>query len=138
MPEPTENFWPANFPTGNDDPEPVLVLKQQAQLLTTVTDGHVEGVVKRSVEAGTVYHSLYGRVPALGDYMYKFLYVAYPVSANLTNPFPIDVEDSLHLDRKSIQSMDEFRHWLKDILATEWVETTIGRLIDYSSDRVAS
>lgn len=138
MPEPTENFWPADFPTGNSDPEPVLLLKQQAELLTTVTNGRVEGVVKRSAEGGTVYHALYGRVPALGDYMYKFLYIAYPLAANMANPFPIAVEDSLYLDRKSIQSMDEFRQWLKEILASEWVRSTIGRFIDYSSERVAS
>jgi hypothetical protein len=137
MPQPPEDFWPADFPTASD-PEPVVLLKQQAQLLTTKTNGRVEGVVKRSAEGGVVYHSLYARVPALGDYMYKFLYVAHSLAANPANPFPIHVEDSFYLDRKSMHTMEEFRQWLKDILASEWVRTTIGRLIDFSSERVAS
>jgi len=137
MPDPTEDFWPPDFPTGSD-PEPVLLLKQQAELLTARTNGRVEGIVKSSAEGGTAFHSLYARVPALGDYMYKLLYIAHPVAADPANPFPIAVEDSLYLDRKSIQTMDEFRHWLKDILASEWVRTTIGRLLQYSSERVAS
>jgi hypothetical protein len=139
MTEPVENYWPASYPTDDvPEPEPVILLKQQAQLLKTTTNGCVEGVVKRAVEGSTVYHSLYARVPALGDYMYKFLYIGHPVAANPANPFPIDVEDSLRLDRKSLQTMDEFRDWLKDILASEWVRTTIGRLMSYSSERVAS
>jgi hypothetical protein len=95
-------------------------------------------VVKQSAEGGTVYHALYARVPALGDYMYKLLYIALPIAADPVDPFPIDAEDSRNLDKKSIPNMDEFRRWLKRILASDWVRTTIGRLLQYSSERVAS
>jgi hypothetical protein len=133
MPEDVEDFWPSDFTTLTDDPEPALLLKQQAKILGRRTNGVVEGVVKNSTVAGTVYYSLYLKAPALGDYEFKVLHIAIPLSQVATNPFPLTVEHSIASGLPmQVQNMDEFRRWLRVALSSEPVASVIGRLIKQS------
>jgi len=106
--------------------------------LTEITGGLVEGVVKESAEAGTVYASLYAGVPAVGDYQFKILYVAHPVVVDPANPFPITVEDSFGHEKRKFLDMPSFDQYLRDLLLFAPVRTAIGNLIKYSKSRAAS
>jgi hypothetical protein len=137
MSSPVESYWGPDFPAIGDS-APVSVLKQQAEKLTEITGGLVEGVVKESAEAGTVYASLYAGVPAVGDYQFKILYVAHPVVVDPANPFPITVEDSFGHEKRKFPDMPSFDQYLRDLLLSTPVRTAIGNLIKYSKSRAAS
>ena len=133
-----ESYWGLEFPAVGDS-APVSLLKQQAEKLTEVTGGLVEGVVKESAEAGTAYASLYAGVPTVGDYQFKILYLAHPMLVvDPANPFPITVEDSFRQEKRTIEDMASFDRYLRDLLLSEPVQTAIGNLIKYSKSRAAS
>lgn len=136
MPDAVANYWGTDFPV--DDPAPVALLRQQAQQLTKATQGQVEGVVKEGFDQGTAYASLYAAVPAAGDYQFKILYIGYPVKADPSNPSPIHVEDSFEEKPAELGGMPEFESYLQQLLSSDRVRSTIGRLIKYSQGRAAS
>ena len=137
MPNPVESYWGPDFPAIGDS-APVSLLKQQAEKLSEITGGVVEGVVKESAENGTVYASLYAGVPSVGDYQFKILYISHPVIADPSNPFPITVEDSFQQEKRQILDMNEFDHYLRDVLISPSVRMAIGSLIKYGKSRAAS
>ena len=92
MADEKEDFWPDEIGDA-DDPEPVALLKEQAALLGGKTKNAVEGVVKTSTERGTAYHSLYLKADALGDYLYKLLFIAYPAIGQ-KDAYPVIVQSS--------------------------------------------
>jgi hypothetical protein len=123
-----ENFWGTDFPEVGES-TPVVLLRQQAELLGELTDGKVSGVVKKADLGGTTYASMYLAVPAMGDYQFKLLSLAHPVVANPADPFPITVETSLpDGSKKEISSMREFEEWLKEFLSSEPVHIAIGAM----------
>ena len=123
-----ENFWGTHFPDVGDS-APVVLLKQQADLLGKLTDGKVMGVVKQADLGETAFASLYLAVPSMGDYQFKLLSLAHPVVANPADPFPITVESSLRDGSKIvIDSMPKFEEWLKTFLSSEPVRIAIGAM----------
>jgi hypothetical protein len=129
MADATESYWPVEI-IDAADPEPVAILKEQAALLGERTKNAVEAIVKPSTEDGTAYHSLYLKADALGDYLYKLLYIAYPVIGR-GGDYPITVESSAGGAKKSISSEDEFREWLRAQLSSDYVRTAISNLLQY-------
>ncbi len=128
MPDPAaaENYWGTEFPQQTADSPPVVLLKEQADILTQVTGTKVRGGLKQSVLGGTLFTSLYLSASSRDDYQFKLLYIAHPVFADPKNPFPLTAEDSIHERQQSIRDMDEFRRWLKELLSSEVVQATVG------------
>jgi hypothetical protein len=123
-----ENYWGTNFPDVGDS-SPVVLLKQQADLLEKLTDGKVMGVVKQADLGETAFASLYLAAPSMGGYQFKLLSLAHPVVADPANPFPITVESSLLGGSKvDIDSMPKFEEWLKNFLSSEPVRIAIGAM----------
>jgi hypothetical protein len=139
MPEQMEDLWPSKFPTSFEDPEPVKILKGQANLLADKTDGVVEGVVVESTIEATVFYSLYLTAPALGDYMFKLLFIAISLSDIQAKSFPpVDVQHSFGGEKKRITSPEEFKGWLRSVLQSESVQGVVGSMIRRSTRRVSS
>ena len=134
----TDDLWPRDFTPIVDDPAPVVVLQQQASLLSGKTGGRVEGFVSESTVEGTFYASLYFRSPSLGDSMYKVLHIALPVTFDPINPFPLTVNNSCEPSETVVTDMEEFKEWLKSVLSSEKVGAIIGNLIHYSSKRTVA
>lgn len=128
MSDTATDYWPADLFTA-EDPEPVTLLKDQADRLRGRTNGRVLGVVDPGVVEGTLYYSLYLTVPELGDYRFKVLYIAYPVSREPSNPWPISAQDSFGGPEVKIGNMDNFREWLKSILSSSKVKSVVGNLM---------
>ncbi len=133
MPTSHEDFWPSAFPPVQDESPPVALLREQAELLSGKTGNHVEGVITTTVLEDMVYHSLYMRAQALGDYMYKIVSLAHPVTNASDNPFPLDavVSGGSGLPRK-IDDMGEFKKWLRSALTSNGVLATVSFLIKQS------
>ena len=135
MPNDIESYWGDDFPAAEDSVV-ITLLKQQAHELTRVTHGAVKGVVKESVEGGTTYASLYAAVPSAEDYQFKILYVAHPIIADPTNPFPITVEDSFDKTKRVMQEMKSFDEYLRGLLSSEPIKIAISNMIKYSKRAV--
>ena len=134
----SDDLWPRDFTAIVDDPAPVVLLKQQARLLSGKTGGSVEGIVRESTVEGTFYASLYCQSPFLGDYSYKVLHIALPVTCDPASPFPLTVNDSCEPSETVVTDMEEFREWLKSVLSSEKVGAIVGNLIKYSKRTFAS
>ena len=133
MPTRPEDFWPSGFPTVQEESLPVALLREQAALLSEKTGDLVQSVVRNSVIEGTVYHSLYLRAPALGDYMFKVLSISHPVSSGGEDPFPLEVVISAGPGApQQVANMKEFKTWLRDALSTDKVIATVSTLIEHS------
>ena len=130
----TENFWPVE-PPSLDDPEPVRLLKQQAELLRSLHGGQIEGFVKMSTEEGTAYHSLYLKAEALGHYSYKLLYIAYPAVRPTESVYPIQAQTSAGEHSAKLADDGEFRGWLRSQLSSDFVKRAISNLLRYIRDR---
>ncbi len=133
------DLWGPAFEDDSQESAPVVLLRQQADALTDRTGGRVAGVVLKQADRGTVWASLYAKVPALQDYMYKLLSVAHPVAADPGDPSPLSVHDSFGGDDYvEILGMDEFRRWLEKVLSSDAAHAVIVNLLRYSPDRAAS
>ncbi len=137
MSKATENFWPVE-PLPLEDPEPVRLLKQQADLLRGLHGGQIEGFVKMSTEEGTAYHSLYLKADALGNYLYKLLYIAYPAIRATESVYPISAQTSAGESSVRLKNDDEFREWLRLQLSSDFVKRAISNLLRYIRDRRTS
>ena len=137
MSEKPEIFWPVESLPVND-PEPVILLKQQAEFLSGLHGGQLEGLVKMSTEAGTAYHSLYLKADALGNYLYKLLYIAYPAIQATESVYPISAQTSAGEPSIRLQDDDEFRDWLRRELSSDFVKRAISNLLRYIRDKQAS
>jgi hypothetical protein len=59
-----------------DESAPIALLRRQADKLTEITRGQVDGSVDISARGGTITASLYAGVPEHGEYKFKILSVA--------------------------------------------------------------
>ncbi len=91
----------------------------------------MEGVVKTSTEEGTAYHSLFLKADALGDYLYKLLFIAYPAIGQAGEDYPITAQSSAGGPPVKLESHDEFRKWLRTQLSSEYVRMAISNLLRY-------
>ena len=81
-----DDLWGADFDPNDVESEPIRLLKKQADLLGKKTGGRVQGFVKQDVSPdGTVWASLYARVPSLKNYEHKLISIAYPVASLALN-----------------------------------------------------
>jgi hypothetical protein len=127
------NLW-GNLSVSANIRTPFTILKEQASILTEMTNGLLVGEVKRfSIEEGFA-ANLRVRVPTLGGYAYSILRVNYPPDLyplnimNLTNQSPA----------KSCGSEEEFEVTLGKVLSSESVQRVISALLaDVQADGVS-
>lgn len=74
----TKNLW-GELPDAADIRSPVTILREQASLLTQMTNGTLQGEVYLENSGGRFSSTLYILAPALDDYRYSVLSVQYPV-----------------------------------------------------------
>src|SRR4051794_23445120 len=115
-PEIRRDLWGRAFTDSPLESAPVALLKEQADALTRRTDGRVVGGVQQDIEAGTVWASLYARVPSLQDYQHKLIAIAHPVVvADPANPFPLTVMDTQSGQQDRVEDMESFERWLAGV-----------------------
>ena len=134
-----DDLWGRSFTEQHHVPEPVRILKQQAERLTERTEGRIEGVVRERMPSdGTVWVGLWARVPAARNYEHKLLTITYAVDAiDPELPFPMTVF-GLDGEEVKLQDRDEFLAWLTSTLSSSEVHELINRLLWYSKDEFQS
>ena len=105
-----EDLWPANFGTSSVVP-PVVILKQQAAILTQRTRRILQGEVLSEAGEETVYHNFYIKASALDNYRYKLFWVSH----NVASLYPVTVSDH----EGSYTDEEALRRVLRDIFASE-------------------
>jgi hypothetical protein len=136
-----DDFWPSEIPDP-DDPSPVALLKEQAELLADKTQGEIEAVVTMYIEEGIAYHFLFLKPRLFGDFQYRILSISYPVSSPASEVYPITAEVSGHgptnVAKVTLSNEDEFRSWLRSQLSSESIRSTLGTLKKYAREIRAS
>ena len=132
------DLWGPDFRDTPIESAPVVLLKEQADALTRRTGGRIVGEVLQDVDKGTVWASLYARVPALQDYQHKLVSIAHRVvTADPDRPFPLTVMDTQSGDQEELESMESFEEWLGRTLSSDEVHHVVDSLLRYSHSRVA-
>jgi hypothetical protein len=126
-----EDFWPSTLAAA-PDPEPVVFLKEQAQILGGKTGGRIQGVVKDNTLGGTVYYSLYLQPRGEDDYLFKILSVSHPLTRGASDPFPMTAQDSFGGPEISVRDMAGFKAWLKSVLSSPKIIVVVGNLLRQS------
>jgi hypothetical protein len=132
-----DDLWGGDFQTSQVESTALALLKKQATLLDPRTNGSVVGVVKEQVVDGTVWAALYARVPALSNYEYKLLSIAFPLTAsNPQFPSPLEAFDT-EGQKVQIDDPERFREWLARTLGSETVHSLINNLVRYGGSVAA-
>lgn len=121
------NLW-GEIPEINVTESPILVLREQADILTDITKGKIHAKVRSgsSQEEG-MYTSLYLTVPYLGDFRVNILYMTYGIGY-----FPLQVYNEVGNPTSwSVHNMDEFKVTLMDILQSPKVKDLIRQILNH-------
>ena len=134
------DLWGGPFVSHPTDSAPTVLLRQQAEILTTRTGGRIEGVVLTDFDKGTLWASLYAKVPRLQGYMYKLLTVAHPVTDSPDAPARMTAHDTFRdrEDWQSLDSMEQFTAWLKEALSSDRAHAVIVNMLNYIPDHATT
>jgi hypothetical protein len=126
----TVDLWPKDI-SVSDLVSPVTVLKEQAALLGTKTKNLVEGKVELSESGGNQFvYVFYLVAPALKNYRYRLLSVAYPVEF-----FPATINFEANNKGGYIaKDYDEFVKKLGEVLSHEKTKAVVKALISQSQE----
>ena len=145
-----KSLW-GDLPLADVTRTPIIILREQATILTELTNGLLEGVVTNRVTEGT--NRLISQVedrepkefsatlsiiaPALDGYVFRIMQVNYNLEL-----YPVEVvalASHFFLSRDSTVSCDneqEFVEALGNILSSDSVRQAIGRLLAQSKSAI--
>ncbi len=137
MNEKHDDLWPSEFPDPSD-PAPVALLKEQAVLLASKTNGDIIGWVRMYLENQMAYHTLFLRaVPIGNEHEFAILTISYPVSGASRDVYPITADFIARMHETDVKTEvklnndEEFRRWLREQLSSGEVIGLIGVLKKY-------
>lgn len=119
-----ENLW-GDIPKPADMRLPVAILREQADLIFTLTEGLIKGRVSTSVSSGVPQASLSLVVPSMNDY-------AYNLATVLTNPvsiYPAQIIAAGDNTYKMVTDEDAFMVALGKILGSERTRKALNGLM---------
>lgn len=121
-----ENLW-GELPVAESIKPPVTILREQASLLSRMTNGILEAKVDNRSVGGVFHFDLDIHAPAINNYIYTVLQVTYGISM-----YPVTVISNSHARQYVCQNEAEFIADLKEVLSSKEVHSTIGRLLSLS------
>ncbi len=141
----TKNLW-GELPLTDSVRTPLIILREQATLLTQKTNAILEGVVtnqmvKQSFDtflpfgpSKTFRAALSIEAPALGGYVFQVLQVSYELAL-----YPVEVEDVVNRKHYECSDFTTFEEVLGSILSSEAVHQAVGMLLAQSrSEQIAA
>lgn len=105
---------------------PVVILKEQASLLTRKTAGRLRGLVETKASSSDIYHTFYIVAPALQNYRYGVFEVYHPI---LLYPVTVWNAPNRPAGGLKLKNEAEFVGWLKSVLSSSEVRQTISALL---------
>ncbi len=141
----TKSLW-GELPLNESVRTPLIILREQATLLTQMTNGILEGVVtnQRVKQASHVFDpfgpsrtfkaSFSIEAAALGGYVFQVLQVNYELAL-----YPVDVDDLVNSEKFTCNNVDIFEEVLGNILSSKAVHQAVGMLLAQSrSEQIAA
>lgn len=121
-----KNLW-GEIPKNVEVRTPFLILKEQASILTQMTNGLLIGEVDRrpSLEQTLFSVRLRIKTPILNNYTYSVVEVKYPPKL-----YPLKIRDFTDYEKEvECSSEEEFEAALSKILSSDAVKTVISTLL---------
>jgi hypothetical protein len=131
-----KNLW-GELPSSETQRTPYTILKEQASMLTEITNGLLVGEVKRSSEVDAFSEFTLGKqsqsfvaylriqVPSLNNYTYSVVRIQYPIRLYPVLVKSLAVEDF----HRECSSEEEFENALGQILSSQEVKQVISALL---------
>jgi len=121
----TTDFWPDDI--GQSELRaPVALLREQAAALGEKTKNVVTAEVASSSESGSIVHDLYIVAPAI-HYRYQLLTIRHPLLL-----YPMQARVPSTILWTTLESEEEFIHWLKTTLTSDRTKKAIQAMIAQS------
>ncbi|MGL4553697.1 MAG: hypothetical protein ACRC33_21245 [Gemmataceae bacterium] len=117
------DLWPADFGTLDVAP-PVLILKEQADLITTKSGGKIVGDVRTGKHERGFFHEFSLVAPFLDDYTYRLLVVRHSVEL-----YPVEVAAEVVQQSFKCESPDAFKTALKAIFADAKTKRVVASIL---------
>lgn len=121
-----ESLWPSDFGQGLVRP-PVILLKEQARILTELTQSIVQGNVRTTEEEKQFFHYLSLVAPALGNYRYDLLRISHTIEL-----YPVNLWYIPDSSKKTANDEDELKVELRTMFNDERTRRVIGALLAQS------
>jgi hypothetical protein len=116
------DLWPDDFGKSTETP-PVLILREQAELLGRKTRGAVQGLVQTTRDGDGFLHIFYLMAPSLDQYTYTLFNIRHGVSF-----YPLDLAD--HAGRVSkIMTQDHLTEALRTIFSSENTKRVVRAIL---------
>ncbi len=118
------DLWPDDFGHANVTP-PLLILKEQGQLLSQKTRGLVEGFVTTDGRSHDFHLTFYLRAPSLDNYTYNLLEIDHPLEL-----YPLRISSDLLQDTLAeVDTEEQFVGVLRRILSSEQTKRIVNAII---------
>ncbi len=124
----TLDLWPSHFGASTQMP-PVAILRSQAALLATKTEGLVEAFVQSGKRGTDLHYQLYLRAPALDNYAYLLLTISHPVHL-----YPATLVAEATGEQYRADSQDQFVEKLGAILSSAETVKVVDSLLAQSRE----
>ncbi len=122
-----ENLW-GDLPGAEDVKTPLAFLREQAEQLSSLSTGVLEGTVKSSTDfLGRFLHELSIVVPALGGYRYSVVTVRHDLEL-----YPLTV--IREGDEIRAEDADDYVDILRTVLSSDAVRRVIAALLAQSNE----
>lgn len=141
----TKSLW-GELPLAEAIRTPLIILREQATLLTQITNALLEGVVtNQRVKPSSEIFDPFGpnksflatlsiEAPALDGYVFQVLQVAYELAL-----YPVEVQDLVNNTSHTCAEEKSFEDALKATLSSDAVRRAVGMLLAQSkSEQVAA
>jgi hypothetical protein len=121
-----EDLW-GDLPVVESLRTPLVILKEQSELLQEKTEGLLVGQIKPR-ESGLQFRYEFAIVaPTLNNYLYETLVIVHGIGF-----YPVNIFDpNGHSATKSCATEEEYKQGLRDIFASEHVKTVISKLLTH-------
>ena len=129
MTEKPENLWPTDFGMPQSTP-PVVLLKQQASLLGTITNNLVEAEINTTQSGNQFYHTLVLVAPALDNYRYALLRVIHEIDL-----YPLEMRYLPTGVSNTVTDENSFKAHLSSCFAEPKTRQVIAALIAQSKNQ---
>jgi len=117
------DLWPADFGKASDVP-PIVVLREQADLLSKKTTGEILGEVTTGTSGQDINHWFYLVVPRLDNYRYHLLTVKHSVGL-----YPAEILSIPSNTRFTSTKESQFIEHLRDILNNPDTKRVVASLV---------
>ena len=123
-----ENLW-GDLPTGDDITPPFTILKKQAEILETETNGILRGQVWPIISANSISIRLDILAQNLDDYSVTVLRIEQPLFL-----YPLKIFNEISNENYNVENEEEFIRTLHTILSSNEVKQLIRVILSQSKN----